>query len=166
MHDNKVLNKYKDMLIVSGFGVIAFGFWSVIKALLQLIFQYDEINARMDGELSDPEQSWIVYLIMIIVFILIILIRSYVGISARSEGLGKKKSPVYIIVAILILVFDLYNTTYSIKDFVNASFDDIMDNSIELIVDITSYVIMIRMIISAIVVKVMKKRIVEGKADE
>ena len=166
MQEERRLNKLNEMLIVSGTGVITFGFWTVIKVFLMLIFKFDEINDLMDGDLTNPEQRWDVILIMIIVCLIIIGIRSYVGLSARAEGMGRHKRVSYIIVAVFMLVFEVAGTIEGLDMLVDASFDKTVDNVIELLVDITSYIILIQMIISAIGVRIVKARRRGGKADE
>ena len=166
MQEDRRLNKLNEELIVTGTGVITLGFWTVIKLFLMLIFKFDEINALLDGDLTNPEQRWIVILIVIIVCLLIIGFRSYVGLSARAEGMGRHKLGLYIIVAIFILVFEVVGTIDGIEDFVDASFDKTVDNAIQLLVDITSYLILGQMIFSAIAVRILKARRRGGKADE
>ena len=158
MQEDRTLIKFKDSLIVSGTGVMVFGFWVVFKAVLMLIFRRSEVNELVDHALDDPEEQKYIYLIMFILFVIIIGIRSYIGLSARADGFGRKKSMVYVIVAVAVLVFEVWATIDSLSRFAGASFDDIMDRSIEVLVDITTYIVMIQMIISSIAVRYLRRK--------
>ncbi|MBO4900010.1 MAG: hypothetical protein J5509_06940 [Lachnospiraceae bacterium] len=158
MQEDRTLIKFKDSLIVSGTGVMVFGFWVVIKSVLMLVFQRGEVNELVDHALDDPEERKYIYLVMVIILVIIIGIRSYIGLSARADGFGRKKSMVYVIVAVAVLIFEVWATIDSLSKFDGSSFDDIMDRSIEVLVDITTYIVMIQMIISSIAVRYLRRK--------
>ena len=85
-------------LTIAGNSVIAFGVWTLVKIGLFLSLVDDGVLLKVLSTQYAP--LIIAIFVALAVMVLIDLaIRAYVGYSARAEGLGKQKSPLYLFVA-------------------------------------------------------------------
>lgn len=157
--------RIRNVLSTAGFGVIAFGIWSIIRVVLRVAFsrqaQPDIDPNELDSMISQPGDDvktfLLVLLILVIVFSAIeIALRLFVGLSARSEGRGKKKSIAYVIVAGILIPYYVISVIYNFMsfDYVNG----IVDNIISMIMDITSTIALIEVFVAAIRIRVMRKK--------
>lgn len=108
------IRRHQTTLICSGLAVIAFGFWSIVRALLVLWFNMTQIRQTASAQM--PEEGVIVsvdtvILITVIgIFVMLILdlfFRLYVGFAAVAEGNGKPRRIRYIVYSVLFLVFSV-----------------------------------------------------------
>ena len=97
------IRRLQDTLIIAGDGVIAFSAWSLAKTALFLTLTENEQLHQLLG-LDDTIP--IVFFAIVLGFFLCIdlVVRVFIGMSARSEGRGKKKGPFYLIVAALAAI--------------------------------------------------------------
>ncbi|MBR5381596.1 MAG: hypothetical protein IK136_03140 [Oscillospiraceae bacterium] len=100
------LRRKRSALRILGIAVVAFALWSAVKPfLLMLMVQSDE----MDEVFSAP--TGVELAVVIGIFFLFALmgigLRLYVGLSARAEGMGKRRRRGYVFTAFLILAFRL-----------------------------------------------------------
>ena len=97
------IRRLQDTLIIAGDGVIAFSAWSLLKAAIFLILTGRETIDELFG--SANETITIIVIIVVGAMVCIDLaLRLFIGLSARSEGRGKKKGPFYLIVAALAAI--------------------------------------------------------------
>ncbi len=136
-----------------GGGVIAFGVWSVVKMIMYFAvdplkyFRFDDI----------PQEIWLY--VMVFVYGVIVLLagldvglRIYIGLSARAEARGKKKSRVYIIVAALMAAGNLLlflGTLVTLAFDPETATDNILDTLVSAIVDITAQITLIELVFTA-----------------
>ena len=102
------VRRLQDTLIIAGDGVIAFGAWALVKtALLPVLFNGEELQQLVFG----GDMSLTAMYVLAGVLVCIDLgVRAFVGLSARSEGRGKKRSPLYLAfaaIAALITAFSV-----------------------------------------------------------
>ncbi len=102
------LRRLRDTLIIAGDGVIAFGAWSMAKTMLFLVLTEDAI-LREIFSLDERLPLVAVYVMTGFMLCIDLGIRSYVGLSARSEGRGKRKRALYLIVAMLAATANAYS---------------------------------------------------------
>ena len=93
------MRRLQDTLVIAGGGVIAFGTWSLVKtALFLVLFDGEELPQLF----FHGDATLVVTYVAIGILLCIDLgVRAFVGLSARSEGRGAKKSPVYLVVAVI-----------------------------------------------------------------
>ena len=89
------LRKHQNMLVIIGSGVMSFGMWSAIKMVLYSMMRRSEFRETI-AEQGASEDIQGVLLIIMYLFIgiglaFILALRSYIGLSARAEGMGKKR---------------------------------------------------------------------------
>lgn len=166
------IRRYRDTLIVVGNGIILFGIWSMVKLLGSFFLLKDETIAamRMVGgegmeELPDPVVFYIT-LAMVVLFMLIILaIRTYVGLSAISEGRGKKRRRLYLPIAVIMIISGIssfFTNFFSVSE--EPTYGALsQDTTISgLIIELTSVIMLTEMVVSAVRIRQLRKS--EGKS--
>lgn len=160
------LRKDENTLTVVGSGVILFGVWTVVKMVLQEINRFPEFMAELGvDELGFEETGLadlgldpnllamaVAFTVVIIVYLMDLGLRVFVGLSARAEGRGRPQGRLYLILAGLLLVlsglsFVLYVITY----FSHSEY--VVDADAAILVELTSFITLLQMIISAVRVR-------------
>lgn len=155
------LRRFENLLVLSGSGVIIFGLWSCVKAVLGMIFKTDDIVEAFGGDVFVRFLVIFIYIVIGIFLLIDLGLRVFIGLSARREGLGKKKSFVYVIFAILLTIASSYSTVDTIiSEF--QSTETLLEMLVTVFVEITSLIVMIEMIVSAFVVKKLRKELKEA----
>lgn len=159
------LRKYKDLLIVTGTGVIIFSLWSAVKVTLQFILLKDlkeSLFAALDGM---PEK--VLTVIILALFILIIFaVHLHIGLGARSEGFGKEKRKAYLGLAIFVAFFYIVTIIFDILNYNSYLSETKADSIVTAIIDITMAFILIELVVSAFRVRRLTKRIRREEAAE
>ena len=148
------MRRYQNLLTVSGLGVIVFGLWSVLKTILLLFFKKELLANVPDDTLFRVILFIIIGLILLIDF----LIRLYVGLSARTEGFGKKKGYAYIVFAVILALLSL---TSLVMIFFDSTITSITELVVSVIVEATSLVVVIELLVAAFTVKKLQKELEE-----
>lgn len=148
------MRRYQNLLTVSGLGVIIFGLWSVLKTILLLFMK--------EGILSEiPDDTFVRVMFFLIlggILLVDVLIRLYVGLSARAEGFGKKKGYGYVVIAILMALASL---TSLVLIFFDTNEQSLWELIVSVIVEATSLVVTIELLVAAFTVKKLKKELGE-----
>ena len=148
------MRRYQNLLTVSGLGVIIFGLWSVLKTILLLFMK--------EGILSEiPDDTFVRVMFFLIlggILLVDVLIRLYVGLSARAEGFGKKKGYGYVVIAILMALASL---TSLMLIFFDSNEQSLWELIVSVIVEATSLVVTIELLVAAFTVKKLKKELGE-----
>ena len=153
------LRRRRSELLTLGYGIIAFGLWSVLKTYLYT--WVDPIIKEIDTE----EQYKMAATILAYVMISIILaadfgLRLYVGMSARAEGMGKKKGRAYIVVAALMLFVSVVLWLVSLGYVQSrAEKEALMDYIVSMLVDLTSIAILARLVYNAVKVRQLRRQL-------
>ena len=151
-----IKNKIEINLITTGTGLMFFGLWTFIKFFLTIVF----LGVEYDDNTSD-EVKLIATIITIIAVAIVSALFCYVGLSARAEGKGKKKSVVYLIVNGFILFFHIL---IIILEAVSLLFGvNIFTIVVTIIIDATAAVLMSEVMINSIKLRKIRrhKRIME-----
>ena len=106
------LRRRRIALMTLGSGVFAFGVWSILKSYLYLWVNpvvFDDIPAQNQSAVT------ITFYVLYTFFMLIdLLLRAYVGMGARSMGMGKKKGLPYMIVLSLMLAVSVLSCLFMV----------------------------------------------------
>ena len=148
------MRRYQNLLTVSGLGVIIFGLWTVLKTILLLFLQENMVDDLPDGLFYRVLFFTLIGGVLLIDF----LIRLFVGLSARAEGFGKKKGYGYIVVAILIAIASLASLVLIFFDTADRS---ILELIVSFIVEATSTIATVELLVAAFTVKRLKKELGE-----
>ena len=105
--------RLQDTLSIAGSAVIAFSVWSLAKIGLFLMLANEkavrEILSVVSDSLSDVNGAklvTVVYVVLAVIALIDLVVRGYIGMSARAEGRGKKKPPVYLVIALIVAMMN------------------------------------------------------------
>lgn len=180
----KELRRNRSTLAVVGLGVIAFGAWSVVKTVLILTLRAgDPLENSEFAEGAFSEIAHIIfYAFIVLVLLLDLALRLYVGLSARKEGLRGKKSAKYIVLACLLAAMSVYSSIFTAgtigemskpKDAAASTVEDafnlrkgegVEDAVVSTLVEVTSTVTLIQLIVAGVRVKQLEKLAAEQEA--
>ena len=151
-----IKNKIEINLITTGTGLMFFGLWTFIKFFLTIVF----LGVEYDDNTSD-EVKLIATIIAIIAVAIISALFCYVGLSARAEGKGKKKSVMYLIVNGFLLFFHILIIILEAAALLFG--ENILTIIITMIIDATAAVLMLEVMINSIKLRKIRrhKRIME-----
>ena len=93
---NANIRRMEINLMTLGTGVILFAIWTFIRSALTLFLFNDDIR-----DLIPPHLSVWVYSFVFIITVIAFLFELYIGISARNEARGKRKSVLYLIFSVI-----------------------------------------------------------------
>lgn len=151
-----IKNKIEINLITTGTGLMFFGLWTFIKFFLTIVF----LGVEYDDNTSD-EVKLIATIITIIAVAIVSALFCYVGLSARVEGKGKKKSVMYLIVNGFLLFFHILIIILEAAALLFG--ENILTIIITMIIDATAAVLMLEVMINSIKLRKIRrhKRIME-----
>ena len=106
MAEQAQIRRLLDTLTIAGGAVIAFSVWSLAKIGMFLSFADEDMLSWLLG-LDKESLTIATYASMIVIALIDVSIRAYVGTSARAEGRGMKKGPFYLVVAAVIAIANI-----------------------------------------------------------
>ena len=142
------LRKDRNTLVVVGAGVIAFGVWSVIKAVMDAAVNIETLLVTRSGERLSPAAFWIALAVIVAIEL---ALRVYVGRSAIAEGRGVKKGALYIVLAILMGLISLLSVV--VVPMAAGLDSSVLQTAAARVVELTSGVTILEMAVAAIRVK-------------
>ena len=151
------IRRHQISLEIAGKGVILFGLWTLVRSVLTVTLAGDTIPELLGGgkELSAVPRSAL-YLGYLLIAVFDVLLRLFVGLSGISEAKGKKVRYVYLVVAVLMVISALMDFRLRIIAFQwKQAFS--VSTIVQWIVDITSIITTIHLIVSGIALKKLKK---------
>lgn len=150
------IRKLESDLTTIGTGVIAFGFWGFLKFILSYLF----LGAQSVG-IDDDEYITVIAIFVWAVAILIPLVYLWIGMSARTEGRGKRKSALYLVmvgwiifVSTIAILMELYSLS-KLKDW--------FEIIVTLIIDLTRYVFLIELMVYSVTLRKLRKEQSRGE---
>ena len=150
------IRKLESDLTTIGTGIIAFGFWGFLKFILSYLF----LGAQSVG-IDGDEYITVIAIFVWAVAILIPLVYLWIGMSARAEGRGKRKSALYlfmvgwiIFVSTIAILMELYSLS-KLKDW--------FEIIVTLIIDLTRYVFLIELMVYSISLRKLRKEQSRGE---
>ena len=157
------------MLVISGVGVIAFGIWSIIKAVLYIaLIPVEQLTeTEMNAELQEMQElgmtdrgtGYLIAGIILLILVVDFLVRLYIGKSAFADGRRlRRKSSAYIVMAVILSSF-LFLSMISRAVSLGSAHGSMWTESasfagdVSIIIDMTSMLALIEMIIAAEMVR-------------
>ena len=149
---NAMLRKTEVDLTTLGTGVILFGAWAFIKLALTVLLYGNQYTESLSGI-----EITIFYIIILVFAALIFLLHFYIGISARGDGKGKRKTVLYMILLGLVIFVD---SLALIAEIVLMFFSNhgLLNLLITLLIDVTSFVIHFELFVNAIKIRVLRSK--------
>lgn len=169
--DDIKIRKYRDTLVTGGLALIAFGVWTIIRSVLEISEELgNQLNGMTYEGLSEAEMETIretmayqsiLYVIIGLAIVLMVVdlaIRIYIGLSARAVGLQKKKKNgkerngimwlifgfLLVAIGIYSLIITLLETGEILKEY------SVIYYMVQLFVEATSLVITAELVITGI----------------
>ena len=111
------LRRRQNTLIIVGAGTILFGVWSIVKTVGLLYFDKARRMAVLKGMIEANGAVWedryytFAVILAVVVLAWDLLFRSFIGWAAISEGMGKHRSVLYIVIACLMLWTSIWTIT-------------------------------------------------------
>ena len=155
------LRKTENGLITGGLVVILFGVWNVIRIFLFCFM--DNVQKRTIIESTEllTEFPWLMYIVLGILALFDLLLRWYVGRRAILEGRYGKEKKFYLVWLIFMIVIGYLLESSNLKQAVGVRGNDWEDAVVAAIVDGTSLLIMIQVLLSSLEVKRLRRKIRE-----
>lgn len=171
--DERKLRKYEHTMVISGVGIILFGVWSIVKAsIFFLITPLEHLAEVLPGDQKEKiaedgfSQEAIAYTVLVMILIILLvslMIRLYIGRAAIQDGRRiRRRRPFYIVCAILIGVSLISSTIATLRPGSGeeaAWASDLNVASVSVVVDLTSLLCVVELIISAILVRKLRKKL-------
>lgn len=149
------IRRTQDNLYVLGTSVIVFGMWNLLKFTIYFFVSSDEFKKE-----TGDEKFFIAVILLWSMLFISFLLRCFIGFSARAEGKGKRKSVFYLVLAgIIALVYCAliaFETAYFI-----AEHNNIFTSIVTLIIDVTSLVFLIELMVNSIRIRKLRKDVSE-----
>lgn len=175
------LRKYEHALVVSGVGVIAFGLWSIVKATIYFILiPLDQLTRTQMAEgmselqsmgITDRALGYLIAAAILFAMLIDFSLRLYIGRAAVIDGrrLGKKRF-VYVILAMFVaagLVLSLLSRVLRLAAGEDSLWTEaIAQANVSTIVDLTSLMALIEMIIAAFMVRRLRRELGIGEMED
>lgn len=170
------LRRNQNLLYCVGTGVIMFGLWNVIKGIVTIFLQKDELILVFETvkESLTPDKAdyfvstfTIVCIIIGIIIGVLLLMHICVGLSARKEGMGRRKKDrvAYLVVAVILMVLTAAAVVLEILTLFKSP-EGLLDEIVTVIVDVTSLVVIIELIVTGIKVRKLKRKLNEEEKEE
>jgi len=145
--DEIKLRKYESILRISGTGVVVFGLWSFVKTIIYVLFQFSYFETVLGIDFNDVDKTAFVVM-LVIIMIMDILFRLYIRKQAKKEAEGYNKGYLYIVFAVIMVFLSINSVISYIYDS-----QDILEKMAAIITDITSIIITVELIVSALYVR-------------
>ena len=148
-------------LVVLGTGVILYGFWSIIKLTMCLIFGV-ELFDMDDLEALGPIGISFVMIMVVFIMAIDVFIRLHVGLRARYEGAGQKAGKAYLVGCAWLILESTFAIAIIIPDLINMD-GDFFDTYLSVFMELCSLAFSIEVFIAAISVRKYRKKSGEEK---
>ena len=169
------LRRSRHALTIAGAGVIAFGFWTVLK-MTMLMFsdtsEVDEIVAEAIAQvpMEDVEIERIIFLVVFysvvaILLLLFFLLHLYIGRACIAVGKNEKRRFMYLPLSLFLGILFLVSVRYNILHF-TTEFDSAFDGFATTVFDLSSGITMLGIVYSSVRIAVLKWKLRRGQADE
>lgn len=134
--------RLENNVITLGTGIIAFSIWALLKYAMTFFSDLSYADEMSAGA------RVIFFASVIVISLTDVLFHFYIGVSARSEGKGKKKTPLYLVLSALIIMVYLLGIAFEIYLlFFSKNYFTLF---VTTLVDVTSTIIFIEMFVYAV----------------
>lgn len=158
------LRRNQDTLIIVGTGVIIFELWSLLKAVFTLLLRAGDLY-EMIMEESSLEARIVVVGIIVVVLLIDLILRLFVGMSAIAVGRGKKSRFVFVAAALILAFLSAWVVTAQVIGFVKGE-DLSLTSQVSAVVELTSLVTLTQLINSAMAIRGIRREIMkQGKSN-
>lgn len=152
MNPDKKVRRVQSLLYTSGVGVILFSIWTGLRGIENLYEVWKEL--RMEHG-TGPENTVISIILCLVAFAVIMFVTFlyvYIGKAAIDVSWGKKKSNLYLVLAVLLNIFSwfLYIWEFAQRELFEVKM------IVYIIIDLTSNIILIEVFVFSLLLKKMR----------
>ena len=159
-------------LVSVGRGVLIFMVWSVVKTLGIILINRRQlmesirngIEAAGGGTVSDGVIYGLIASVLAGYLLAVLAFRTYISVSAISEGRGRQVFFLYIPLSILYIVNEVLTFITGFLAFTGAAGGEESTSLAALLIELTSFILLIQMVSSARKVRRYKKMITSREA--
>ncbi len=153
----KELRKKQSILGISGAAVIAFGIWSIVKSLIVSLASENGFSESFGiSQSMDPSERALSITVTIVLIVIDLGLRVLIGLSARAESKGKKKSAFYLVVAAILILYSLLGIVFLAVGLLSGS---VLSGIVSIVVECTSLFALIEVIVSSVGVRRLRKKL-------
>lgn len=161
------IRKCQNTLIVVGAGIILFGIWTMVKTMGMLFLLRDETIAAFRNSVADIAgvSDETIFRAMVAITLIaaaaVLAVRAYIGLSAISEGRGRKRSMIYLLLTGILIISGISSL---VTDFFSMSEPEQLgaftnDQSFSAaIIEATSLIMMTQMLVSSLKIRKLAHR--------
>ena len=168
MNLKRELRRSQNTLAIAGLGIIAFGVWSALKAVMYMFSDTSTLDDMLSEGMSELqlgnaelERNIVVaiyYGIIALILLIILLLHIYVGTACMAVGKRNKRKVLYIPLSFVLAAVFVYSTAYNILHF-QTTFDSALDGVASIVCDISTIITMLGIVYSSVRILVIKKKL-------
>ena len=172
---NQQIRRCQNTLVIIGMGIIAFGFWSILKSVVVILMGSREDFYQSYGLTDDGLSDLANYISVGIVLAVDLWIRVNIGLKARREGLAdpyaaprRKQKSGYLVAAVFLIILSILSmivfiTLPFISNLIGTELETDMD-LVSWIIELTNLIALIELVAAAFRLRRLKKQIRPGTA--
>ncbi len=149
------IRRLENNLVTIGTGVVILSLWTLFKTILYVIVYWGKIK-DLTSTLQPMETALVFGMVFAAVLIEFVL-HSFIGLSARKEGEGKKIRPIYLIITEIILLLYAALILIELLPLFRAEYFSLI-SVVSIVIDVTSFAFLIDMISSSVRLRKLKKQ--------
>ena len=149
------IRRLENTLVTIGTGVVILSLWTLFKTILYVIVYWGKIK-DLTSTLQPMETALVFGMVFAAVLIEFVL-HSFIGLSARKEGEGKKIRPIYLIITEIILLLYAALILIELLPLFRAEYFSLI-SVVSIVIDVTSFAFLIDMISSSVRLRKLKKQ--------
>lgn len=150
------LRRFQNNLLISGYAVIAFGIWSILKAVFYVFLEPDYFEGMVGWAELDEFGMGVVYFLIFFLLVIDMLLRLFIAGRAIKEAKGKKTGTFHLYLTGILVLSSLVSlvTVFSPDNYVYS----ISDTVVSVVVELTSVYIFVELIYSSIMIRTISKK--------
>ena len=152
MNPDKKVRRVQGLLYTSGVGIILFSIWTGLRGIESLFEIWNELCQEYGTEMENTAISIILCLFIFAVLMFFTFMYVYIGKTAIDVSCGKKKGNMYIVLSVLLNIITWLS--YILQFEHGEMFE--LKTIVYIIIDLTSNIILIEVIIFSLLLKKMR----------
>ena len=135
-----------------GTGTILFGLWDLIRTSLTVfVFNYEIID------MIPKIYQAITYSIIGGLSLIFFLVQLYIGMSARGESKGKRKTVIYLVLTVITISFHLLAIGIMIYEMVSGEPSGLITLIITVVIELTAITCLVEMMVNSVSLRRIRK---------
>lgn len=147
--------KHRYKLKCSGYAVIAFGAWSIIRVFMMKYLNPLGLENMLGSSEYEAGYEPVIFIFFIVILAFDLLFRLYIGRNAIREGNGERRRLTYVVLAALYVGVSIWSDfSYIVGLFSGKSSSDVLA---AIIVDLTTCVALVEITVSSLYLRKLGK---------